>query len=241
MIFWVFGVDEEMESLSEMVSDLRMLPCLSGLQEDELAFIGGMSRVRHIPVNSILFLESEPVESFFIIRQGSVKLYKSSPEGRELIMRIMKAGDYFCCAPVYESKTHYVSAVALEDSVLLVIPADEFRRQLLGGISAIGMRMIGSLCSRIRYLSGLVEDLTFKDVEHRVLIALLKLAEEKISTDNIVSLSFTHQNIASMTGTVREVVSRVMLKLKKEKIIVESSIRGFKIDKARLTKYLDRK
>lgn len=230
-----------MESLSEVARDLHMFPCLSGLKAEDLALIEELSRVRSIPRNAVLFLESDPAESFFIIRNGSIKLYKTSREGRELIMKIMKAGDYFCCAPVCEKRTYYVSAVALEDSVLITIPAEDFRCRLLGGISPVGMKMLGSLCSRIRYLSGLVEDLTFKDVEHRVLIALLRLAEEKMSPYNIVPLSYTHQDIASLTGTVREVVSRVMLRLKKEKVIVESSIKGFRIDKARLTKYLDRK
>lgn len=61
------------------------------------------------------------------------------------------------------------------------------------------------------------------------MLTLLRLSEEKSSDKKIVPLAVTHQDIASMTGTVREVVSRTMLKLKKGEIIVDSSVRGFKV------------
>lgn len=224
-----------------VLDELRVIPCLSSLREQDLSVITEISTVRNIPKNSMLFLEAEPVESFFIVRSGAIRLFKSSEEGRELTVRVMKEGDYFCCAPIYGSGKYYVNAVTLEDSVLITIPADDFKRLFMGGMSEIGMKMIASLCARIRFLSNLVEDLTFKDVEQRVVVALLRLAEEKMGEGNLVTLSLTHQDIASLIGTVREVVSRVMLKLKREKIIVESSIKGFTIDKARLIQYLERR
>ena len=66
-------------------------------------------------------------------------------------------------------------------------------------------------------------------------MTLRRLAGEKSSMDNIISLEVSHNDIASMTGSVREVVSRTMSRLKKEGIIVESNIKGFSLDRKKLS------
>ncbi len=228
-----------MTQVSEIGIDLRRLPCLSGLKEEDLASIGEMAVLKTVSRNEVLFEESEPMRSFFIVRNGAVKLYKTSSEGRELIVKIIGRGDYFCCAPIYAGGSYFVSAKAVEDTSLIVIPADQFKEMLCSGLNEIGLRILSGLCSRIRYLSNLVEDLTFKDVEQRATTALLRLAEEKAPEDTIVSLKITHQDIASMSGTVREVVSRIMSRLKKEGVITDSSIRGFKLNKESLSRLIN--
>jgi CRP/FNR family transcriptional regulator len=97
------------------------------------------------------------------------------------------------------------------------------------------MRIIDGLCQRVQYLSNLLENVSFNDVEQRVIGVLLRLAEEQSSENNIVPLSINHRDIASMTGTVREVVSRTILRLKKEGIIRDSNKKGFKIDREKLS------
>jgi CRP/FNR family transcriptional regulator len=221
---------------SEILCDLRVLPCLSGLGDEELSSIGQMARLKSVEKNSALFETSDAVKYFFIVKNGTVKLYKTSHEGRELVVRMMGPGDYFCCAPMFSSGKHYVSAMTLEDSHLIVIPAQDFISVLSKGMTETGMRIISSLCTRIQFLSNLVEDLTFKDVEQRVAQTLLNFAEEKSPGENIAGLTLTHQDIASMTGTVREVVSRVMARLKKEGVIIDSTVKGFRIDKKKLLK-----
>lgn len=89
--------------------------------------------------------------------------------------------------------------------------------------------------------SPLVGTLTFKDVEHRVILALQRFTEEKSSQGKLVSLSLTHQDIASITGTVREVVSRTMLRLKKDGIISDSGVGGFTVDRKKLAHLLNEK
>jgi CRP/FNR family transcriptional regulator len=122
-----------------------------------------------------------------------------------------------------------------------MVPADSFKKMLNSNVNPIGLKIISGLCMKIKYLSKLVEDLTFKDVEQRIILTLLRIAEEKASEESIVALTVTHQDIASMTGTVREVVSRTMARFKKEGVIASSSARGFKIDKDRLSRLLKRK
>ncbi len=230
-----------MNLTSDVIHDLRKLPCLSGLDREDIAIIEQKVEIKNIAQNQTLFTESDPVRFFFVVRKGTIKLFKSSTEGRELVIRMMRPGDYFCCVPVLNKCKSLVNAVAVEDSTLIAIPEDYFKKVLFGNMGDFGKKLVAGLCGRIRYLSNLVEDLTFRDVEQRVITALLRLAEEKSPEEDIVLLKLTHQDIASITGTVREVVSRTMSKLKKEDIIIETGIRGFKIDKRKLNDLMNKK
>ena len=227
-----------MKPIPETIPDLRTLPCLSGLKEDELSLIGEQAHISTFLKNEILFREADPLNFIFIVRTGRIKLFKTSPEGRELTIKLLGSHEYFCCAPLYLDGKYSVSAMAMEDSAVVMIPSKDFKEIIGVSVSEIGLKIIRGLCSRIKYLSGLAENLSFKDVEQRILTALLHLSEEKAPKENIVSLSVSHQDIASMTGTVREVVSRIMSRLKKEGIIVDSNAKGFKIDKERLSRFL---
>lgn len=222
----------------EVIDELRILPCLSGLKKEELSSIGVKTYTRTFLKNEILFRETDSVNFIFVVKTGSIKLFKTSAEGRELSIKILGPSEYFCCAPLYLDGKYSVNAIAKEDSTVVVIPAYDFKNLLSLSVNEIGLKIITGLCSKIKYLSGLVENLSFRDVEQRIMLVLSRLAEEKSPQNNIVSLTVTHQDIASMTGTVREVVSRTMLKLKKEKIIVDSSARGFTVDKEKLSNLL---
>ncbi len=224
-------------NITNVITDLKLLPCLSGLKDDDLGLIEKMARVRRFKKNEVIFEETEKANFFFIITSGSVKLYKASSSGKELLIKIMKQGDYFCCAPLY-CGIYPVSAMAIEESNIIMIPSAEFKELISGGLSTMGLKIISSLCSRIRYLSDIIENITFKDVEERIVLSLFKLAEEKEDIGDIVNLKITHQELAAMTGTVREVVSRCMSRLKREGVILESTAQGLKVKKSRLLSML---
>lgn len=227
-----------MSVTSEINRDLKVLPCLSALGDEDLFLISEKAFAKKFAKNENIFNESDIMKFFFVVRSGAIKLFKTSKEGREIVVKIMGPGEFSCCAPLYEDGRLFMNAVATEDSVVIMIPADNFKEMLNSSVSEMGLRIITGLCNRIKYLSTLVEDLTFKDVEQRIILTLLRLAEEKSSEENIVTLTVTHQDIASMTGTVREVVSRAMARFKKEGIITDSSTKGFKINKNRLSRLL---
>lgn len=229
-----------MNATSEVLDDLRSLPCLSGLGNRDIAVMGEMTRIREIDRSEALFEESEPAKFFFVLKTGTVKLYKTSQEGRELIIKIMGPGDYFCCAPLCTGGNYMVHGIALEKSTLIVIPSQTFMAVLRNTVGETGWKIISTLCKRVHYLSGLLEDFAFKDVEKRVITTLLSLSDQTPDQDGLVSLQVSHQAVASMTGTVREVVSRTMSKMKKEGIITHTSVKGFTIDRGKLRRLMAR-
>jgi CRP/FNR family transcriptional regulator len=217
----------------EIINGLRILPCLASLDDGLIAAIAKIAFLKKASKNEVIFEEAEQVKFFFAVKKGAIKLYKTSLDGRELAIRIIRDNDFFCCAPVYAGGGYFVNAQALEDSNLIAIPSDGFKEMLCSEMGEIGLGMLSSLCIRLKSLSNLLEDVTFRDVEHRIMLALLRMAEEK-SKENTVSLSLTHHDIASITGSVRVVVSRTMSRLKKQGIILMSSHRGFVLDKDKL-------
>ncbi|MBF0343764.1 MAG: Crp/Fnr family transcriptional regulator [Nitrospirae bacterium] len=215
---------------------LQCLPCLSAFTLAELSSIERLSVHKKCCKNDYLFWESDEVKNVFIIETGAIKLFKTSEEGREIIIRIMKGGDYFCCAPLYADRKNMVNAIAIEDTSLIIIPADSFHEMIYAGLSPIGIKIMSTLCDRVKHLSNIIENLTFKDVVRRVIMVLLNEANEKDPEQNIVTLSLTHQDIASMIGTVREVVSRTMSRLRKSNMVFGSTSREFKVNKQLLIK-----
>lgn len=211
-----------------------MLSCLSGLKDRDLSAISKSAWVRETTKDELLFKESDQAEQFFLLTKGAVKLFKTSLEGRELTVKLMKPGDCFCCASLYSGGRYHLGAHATERSELIVIPAKDLRDRLRDEIGEVGWKIIVGLCSEIRYLSNLIDELTFKDVEKRIINTLSRLADEGRRDDGVVFIELTHQDIASMTGTVREVVSRTLSRLKKEGAVMKSRSRGIMIDRNKL-------
>jgi len=219
-------------------SSLRRIPCLSLLSEKELWRFSEKSHILKFKRSQILFQEDEIMRFFFVVKDGKIKLFKTSKDGKTFLIKLMNPGEYFCCATLLSGGRATVSAMAIDDSSVVAIPSEEFKKILFEHIGDTGRMIISGLCTKIRYLSRLLEDMTFKDVEERVLFILLRIAKEDFPDSKIVTFRLTHQEIAEMTGTVREVVSRTMARLKKDGIIIDSTSRGFTVDIDRLLKCL---
>lgn len=122
-----------------------------------------------------------------------------------------------------------MDAVTVEDSFLCFIRLDHFRKHVFSRMDEIGLPVIRCLIKKIAYLLDIIDDLAFFDVETRLLKTLSRL-----SSKNNECIRLSHQDLAEMVGTAREVVSRSMAFLKKSGIITHSSIKGFKVDSKRL-------
>ncbi|MBF0337394.1 MAG: Crp/Fnr family transcriptional regulator [Nitrospirae bacterium] len=212
-------------------NSLQCLPCLAAFSADELSSIESKAVRKNCCRNDYLFWEGDEIRFVFVVESGHIKLFKTSEEGREIVIRIMRAGDYFCCAPIYADRKNMVNAIALEDTSLVLIPTESFHENIYAGLTPMGTRVLSTICDRVKHLSGIIESLTFKDVVKRVLMILLNAANDKDPDSNIVTLSLTHQEMASMIGTVREVVSRTMSRLRKQNIVLDSTSREFKVNK----------
>ncbi|HBH62161.1 MAG TPA: hypothetical protein DDX85_10585 [Nitrospiraceae bacterium] len=218
---------------------LKSIPCLASLEQANLSKLEKKANLKRIRKQGWLFRETDALKSFFIVTSGAIKLFKTSEEGRELLIQIMEKGDHFCFAPMYLGKEYLVNAQAMEESYVIMINAPDVKSILEDETGVFARKIISALCRKVDHLSKMIEDLAFNDIEQRISRALLKMIVVSNQTDNMVSLDMSHRDIASITGTVREVVSRVIKKLKKNDIVVETGVRHIKVNRDKLISFLD--
>lgn len=194
---------------------LRGIPEFRALADRELAYVQQVTRERHIQRGEVLFLEGDPGEPLYYIQSGQVKIFKTSADGKEQVLRIFHAGETFNEVPVFDGGPNPASAMVLEEGTVYILHRDDIRR-LLSEHSAIALSVIQVLAGRLRYMVGLVEDLSFKHVSARVAKALLSHSE---AVEGKTAHRLTQQELAALVGTAREVVGRVLKALEHEGII----------------------
>lgn len=152
--------------------------------------------------NEVVLLEGEPCPGVFFVASGSVKVTKNSPEGRELVLRIMKKGESFNEVPVFDGGPNPATVVALEPTVLYGIPKDKMAELILKS-PQVAMNVLAIFAQRLRHLVSLAEDLTFRNVMARLARVLLDNLPQGEEEPRL-----TQQDLAALAGTAREMVSR---------------------------------
>ena len=160
-----------------------------------------------------LFLEGEAGQSFFILLEGSIKLFRNSEEGREIIVRILTGGEIFGEVVLFVNEFYPVSSIALEKSILYSISRTGFLQ--LMEKEAFRNEFISVLMKKQRYLSNRIHYLSAYDVEERFFKFLLENYGEKQSY--VINLS--KKDLASAIGTIPETFSRLISRLKKRGIV----------------------
>ncbi|MDH4101240.1 MAG: Crp/Fnr family transcriptional regulator, partial [Nitrospirota bacterium] len=205
----------------DVLSQLEAIPFFAGLDREQLIAIKDRSFIRKYRNNEVIIYENEPCIGLFIFLSGSAKIFKTSKDGREQVLYFLGAGDSFGEVPIFDGGGNPITLLAMEDSYVMIIEKDDFRK-IATENSLVALRTIESLSNRVRKLFSLVEDLSFNDVGKRLARLLLDMAEEKGVPKGkgvTIDLNMTHQEIAAVVGTVREMVSRSLKKLEKGHVI----------------------
>jgi CRP/FNR family transcriptional regulator len=155
--------------------------------------------------DEVLFWEGEDCAGIFLIVQGSVKIFRTSPSGREVMLAIQEAPSTVAELPLFDGGPYPASVRAVEPVVCLFINKDDFQ-QVCRQYPEVALKVLAVVGRRLRNLVGLVEAMTFGSVTQR--LARLLLDASKAAGADTFDLPVTHQELASRLGTVREVVSR---------------------------------
>lgn len=214
----------------DSVAALRRVLFFAVLDENELHDLAGHSVLRHVARNELLFNEGDPCEGLFVVQSGAIKVFKMAENGREQVLVIERAGSTLGELPVFDGGNFPASAAALEDSTLLFLPKREFL-ELCRRNSEVAFAIIRTLAWRFRYMTSLVEELSLKEVSHRLARFLRDRAlvsGNRTRRGIEFPLEETNQQIAAEIGTVRDLVSRNLrrfvdrgiIKMERRKVIV---------------------
>ncbi len=166
-----------------------------------------------------VFSEGDAPLYIYLVKSGNIKVFKSHPDGKELITNLYKTNDYFGFESILESNNYVESAVAMEDSELVIIPKQDFLT-LVYGSAEISRVFISLLCQKVKEKENQLLNLAYNSVRQRTAEALLKVHQVK---DSEKKLSISRDDLAKMVGTAAESVIRVLSEFKDEGLIeVES-------------------
>lgn len=187
---------------------LRRLAYVQGLQDQDLERLAERCMEQRFDRGEIIVLEGDPCPGLYFVVEGRVKVFKLSPEGRELILRVMGPGETFNDVPAFDGGPNPASVGGMEPSVIGLIPAAEIEH-LVQEHPLVARHMLRLFAGRLRAFVDLVAELSLLSVEARV--AKLVLVSSQ-NTDR-THLRITHQDMAAMVGTSREVVTRALRSL----------------------------
>jgi len=194
------------------IEALRNNSYFSELAERILEELSLGMRLQRVERGEILFWEGDPSAGLHIIQRGSVKLFKTSAQGRELIIKVIDEGTTFNEVPVFDRGQNPVNAAALEESEIWVVEADAIQNAMTQH-PEMCRAIVLNLTKNLRMLVGMVEELSFYQVTNRLARLISQLPPEQLAGTS--SLRVTQDQMAARLGTVREVVARSLRELER--------------------------
>lgn len=204
-----------------VASALGAVSLFSGLSPEELRLLAAHAVRRRFAQGELLFQEGDVCNGLHVIAGGKLRIFKSSASGREQVLAVEGPGGSVAELPVFDGGTYPASVSAVEDSQILFISRDDFRRFCLEH-PEVALKMLAVVGARLRRLVGIIEELSFATVRQRLVSSLVRLAqaEDRRSDGGIeFQLPGTHQDLAHQLGTVRELVSRNLMRLQAEGLV----------------------
>ncbi len=216
------------------VEFLKSIPYFSGLSPAELDSIKQLIFEKTTERGEMILLEGEPAEALFFVTSGVVKVFKTSAEGKEQILSIVRPGESFNDVPVFDDGPNPASAQAMGPVVLYAMRKSELKT-ILRDYPQVTLNVISVLAEQVRQLVSLVEDLSFRHVISRVVKILLEHAGNGTGPRP----KLTQQEMAAMAGTAREVVARSLKALEEKGAIRLERHRIVITDKEALKKMVE--
>lgn len=176
---------------------------------------------RRYQPGELIFNEGDPCAGLYVVQNGNVRIFKTSIGGREQVLSIDGPGNSIAELPVFDGGTYPASAQAVNDCILIFCSRQDFQALCLQH-PQVALKVLKVIGGRLRRLVGIIEELSFTTVRHRLIAVLVRLAKaEGIPDGDAVTLSLPTNNseLAAQIGTVRELVSRNLSRLQADGLI----------------------
>jgi len=190
---------------------MATVPFFRELKLSSRAELAAICTIRSLPKKERLFLEGESGHAFYLLIRGRIQLYKTTPDGRETVIRVIKPGEVFAEVILYERDSYPVTAVALQDSEVMALPRAGIRHLLAE--ESFRQDFIVMLLHKQRYLTEQIQRLTALDVEARFFLFL----RDQYGEREEMQVPLSKKDVAAAIGTTPESLSRLILRLKKQK------------------------
>lgn len=204
---------------------LANLPLFASFGDQALDRLAARSLARTYPAGHVLFTTGEPCRGLYVVESGRVRIYRTSPSGREQVLHSEGPGRPVAELPLFDGGPYPASAVTEVESRLVFVPRAEFEA-LVRDTPDVAQAVVHELGKRLRHLVHVTETLAFRDVAARLANFLAEYAETrgvKTKDGTEIVLDRTREQLSFDLGTARESVSRALKQLTQKGVVVPLS------------------
>jgi CRP-like cAMP-binding protein len=191
------------------LATVRLFERLPGVTLHDVA---ARLRVKSVARGRLVFVEGDPADALNVLAAGRVKVVRETEDGREVILRMIGPGEIFGGAGGWGEPVYPASAVAIEPSVVLQLPAAEFAA-LIGAHPDFALAVVRELGARLREAEARIRELQTERVERRIARTLLRLAAKtgaRTPAGVELGLPLSRQDLAELAGTTLSTASRIL-------------------------------
>jgi CRP-like cAMP-binding protein len=194
------------EIVSEILGFLASIPLLSKLSESSSLLLARECRFRHLEKGEVLFFQSDPSDSAYVVRTGNISIILDSPDGREMVINEMQRGDLFGELGILTKKSRSTTAVARTKGELLVIPG-QVLLDIVENESQFALQMLEVTANRLQMSGKRESALAFMDAQARLARLFLELEKQEQDRGYI---TISQEELAHHTGLIRQTVAKAL-------------------------------
>lgn len=200
---------------------LHQTPFFAALPEDDIMSISSRFRQKAFSAGETIYVAGERAANLYVVATGKIKIVRTTPAGKTIVLGIIGPGDFFGSLSALGDKTYTDTAVAHTGCCTLSIAGSEFQT-ILRRYPLVATSALEIVAARLRAMHELVEQLGAHSAEERIASILLTLAAklgEKRGNSVLIQTPLSRQDVAEMTGTTPETVSRIMAQFRKSGLV----------------------
>ena len=204
-----------------MPLEIKDIPFFHDLSKSELDAVQSCLVEKPFAKAEVIHSEGADCARLFFVRTGRVKIYRTSVDGREQILEILNAGDTCACNPGELTWSCDSTAEAVTPSTVWFLSRENYVRMVENN-SKLMHALNRLFAQRLQCFGNIIEEVTLKDTQKRLIKFLLDMVHEKKKHDpkgDVLYITFTREEIAQRLGAARETIARHISDLKRKKLI----------------------
>jgi len=216
------SIDKHHCTVDVRMEKLGIVPFFQSLDSEPLQQVNGKFSASHFTAGQSIYFEGDKATMLRVVVYGAVKLIRNTEEGKEILVDMLKPGEYFGSLDAIGEDTYSETAIAQSDACIISIGNREFRT-VISSNPAVAVAILDITAEKLNTAREQIHHLTTLSVEKRIAHILLKLSDkfgEKRENDLLLQLPLSRKDLADMAGTSTETASRIMSRFQQEGIII---------------------
>ncbi len=200
---------------------LSKVAVFAELTPPQMSFLTQRVVAKQFAPGELIFAEGEQCQGMYIVERGHIRIFKSSPGGREQVLSIDGPGSSVAELPVFDGGPYPASGSSVDAATVLLVRKQDFHALCLAH-PEVALKVLRVVGTRLRRLVGIIEELSFTTVRRRLASFLFRLAQKEGARTQAgveITLPASNQELAAQIGTVRELVSRNLSRFQQEGLL----------------------